>query len=74
MAWEFINTPIKNIEKKKNNDSVTLIKKITINNKKLNKLGRNRMVNGPLCLLILTAHGPDIGHFRWNWKSHKLVH
>ena len=27
MAWEFINTPIKNIEKKKNNDSVTLIKK-----------------------------------------------
>ena len=74
MAWEFINTPIKNIGEKKNNDSVTLIKKITINNKNFNKLGRNRIVNGPLCLLILTARGPDIGHVRRNWKSHKLVH
>ena len=72
MVWEFINTPIKNIEKK--NDSVTLIKKITINNKNFNKLGRNRIVNGPLCLLILTARGPDIGHVRRNWKGHKLVH
>ena len=49
MVWEFINTPIKNIgkkKKKKNNDSLTLIKKITINNKKINKLGRNRIVMG----------------------------